>query len=241
MLNQWGRFFVFCLIATCGVVRAVCAAPTVRKFGMPTSTSDGATTNKQSMIKMSTANKIAPAVSVVKTTNTPTNNTDANAVNIVSKTPGSDGTRLSGLFHGNIIKGIGTKLSTNYGTPSNAQQSSNGATSELSQRINDLENALDAKQEALKSGNGIYIDGKTIGLSQEMANLPEKLQEINQEIDDLNEKFSVADLEQIQQIIDNIQNNTTIYDSGTQEYKRVTIVDDFDEQDFINKQQGSVK
>ncbi|MFQ6759989.1 MAG: hypothetical protein ACLRFM_01120 [Alphaproteobacteria bacterium] len=239
MLNRCGRFFVFCLIATCGVVRAVCAAPTVRKFGMPTSASDGATTNKQSMIKMSTANKIAAAVPVVKTTNTPTNNTDANAVNIVSKTPGADGARLSGLFHGNIIKGIGTKLSTNYASPSGGNTS--GATSELSQRINDLENALDAKQEALKSGNGIYIDGKTIGLSQEMANLPEKLQEINQEIDDLNEKFSGTNFEQIQQIIDNIQNNTTIYDSGTQEYKRVTIVDDFDEQDFINKQQGSVK
>ena len=233
----------FFAIVLFGVIYApgTYAAPTIKKLGgvANNTAQNSAVTDKQSMIKMSTANKIAPAGPVVKTNSGPTNNT--NAVNIVSTTSPSDGARLSGLFHGNIIKGIGTKLSTNYGTPSNTQQSSTGATSELSQRINELQVALDAKQEALKSGNGIYIDGKTIGLSQEMATLPEKLQEINQEIDELHEKFSVADLEQIQQIIDNIQNNTTIYDSGAGEYKRVTIVDSFDEQDFIDKQQGNVK
>ncbi len=239
-------FYLYCwCFVAIAVIGAVLlpdahAAPTIKKLNsqINNTTLDNATINKQTMAKMSTANKIAPSVSAVVKSDVASN---ANAVNVVSTSPASDGTRLSGLFHGNIIKGIGTKLSTNYAANSGGQQPNNSATSELSQRINELEEALDAKQEALKSGNGIYIDGKTIGLSQEMVKLPEKLQEINQEIDELHEKFNVTNLEQIQQIIDNIQNNTTIYDSGTQEYRSVTIVDSFDEQDFIDKQQGSVK
>ena len=240
MLCQYGRFFATSLIAIATLSSDAVAVPTIKKLGPGTN----ATTTKSSQIKLSTPEKIAPSVANdgAVAVNVAPATTDTRGANVVSNVAGTtaDSARLPGFFYGNIIKGIGTKLSSNYAQPSNGQ-SGGGNTSDLTQRINNLEEALDAKQETLKSGNGIYIDGKTIGLSQEMADLPGRVEEINQEIDELHDKFSGTDFEHIQQIIDNIQHNTTIYDSGTQEYKSVTIVDSFDEQDFIDKQQGSVK
>lgn len=172
-----------------------------------------------------------------------------NNTNIIGATStfdnSGDATRFPGLG-GSFTKIVSPKISQKYTTPAG---NTNNDAYEVAQRVINLEEKMLTKQEILEPGNGIDINGKTINLSEEISTLPERLDKINQEIDDLSEKIGTPDLsekyytidqtqEYVQQAVSNISipNTETIYDSGSKEYKHVTIINDFDEEDFMDKQ-----
>lgn len=233
-----GVFLVF-ILATGGVlIRPSGAAPSVKKL-------DGATNDNTNvaLTKSSTASKRAPSLRISGSAIGSSSNTTnvIKTAEMASKSPSSgDSVRLPGL-HGNLVKGIGSKLSSNY-----SKQSGGTNTSDLMQRVSDLEEKIVTKQEILESGNGIDIDGNTINLSEEILVLPEKFEVINQELDDLNEKISTTNLSEnyytidqtqdyVQKMLKNNDNSEMIYDSVAKEYKSVTIINDFDEIDFMTK------
>ncbi len=204
------------------------AAPTVKKLGDAISSNTLGTTNKQTMTKLSTKNQKTPSVRALSLSTKPTSNT-AKGTSLIKTTSQTMGTGNSGRtpgLHGNLIKGISSKLSSNYTSPTNG-----GATSDLTQRITDLESEMATKQDILEPGNGISVDGNIISLSDEMATLPEKIDTINQDIDDLNEKIEAAGLsdeyytkEQVDSIISQLSD--------------MNIVDTFVEEDFLQLVQG---
>lgn len=222
------------------------AAPTVKKIGLTLNSNNdipSSTTNtKASPIKLSNTGTVSLSVPGSGAKLDSTINNDTTIVGATQKTTDYvDSARLPGL-HGNFIKGISTKLSSNYASPAN-----NTGSSDLTQRVHYLEEELATKQGMLESGNGISIDGKTISLSAEMVALPERLEEINQEIGNLNEKIGTPGVsenyytidqtqEYVQQAVNDATKNETVYDSVTKEHKYITIVDDFDAEDFIDKQ-----
>ena len=137
-----------------------------------------------------------------------------NGTSITGSTPktvgSSNSMRISGL-HGNIVHGIGSHLSGNHTTPSGG---SGGAdTSELTQRVIALESQMATKQTTLESGDGIIIDGNTIGLSGEMAGVPERLDTIDQQISDLNDFVNITNYYTIDQTQGYLQQN--YYDKPT--------------------------
>ena len=157
------------------------AAPTVKQLGGTTINNALSKTNQESVTKSATASM--PSVRALGLSTKPaTNATNATA----TKTTGtSDSVRLSGL-HGNLVKGIGSKLSSNL----SSQPGGGGAvTSDLTQRVINLETEMANKQGILEPGEGIYIDGNTISLSDEILALSEQMEEIAQELDDLNDQF----------------------------------------------------
>ncbi len=231
-----GLFLVAALTMGGVLTHPSVAAPTVKRL-------DGATNNNVTLTKSSSASKRAPSLRISGSVSEPASKTTTSTktANTTPKNPSSgESVRLPGL-HGNLVKGIGSKLSSNY-----SQQSGGAVTSDLMQRVINLEEEVATKQKTLESGNGIDIDSNTISLSEEILVLPEKLEEINQELDNLNEKISTTNLSEnyytidqtqdyVQQIVNNAPNSEMVYDSGTKEYKSVTIINDFDEVDFMNK------
>lgn len=168
------------------------AVPTVKKLGNSANNSAyNIQNNKTTQTKSLSTGQRNPSVRIlgpsVKTTTKPISNaTVIKNQTLASGT--SDSARWSGL-HGNLIKGIGSKISQNY-TP----QTTGIGTSDLAQRINALEEQMTTKQTVLEPGDGITIDGNTIAVSEEITALPEKVATINQEIDNLSEKVDVANL-----------------------------------------------
>ncbi len=189
MLYKNWLFLAAGFISVCIFAHPSVAVPTVRKLGTSASNNVHSDIQNRSTtpVKTSTAMKRAPSVRILgpsaKTTTKAVGN--VKSVKTASTTAEStDSSRLFGL-HGNLIKGIGSKLSQNY-TP----QTSGISTSDLEQRVNALEEEMITKQEVLQPGGGLVIDGKTIGLSEEIATLPEQIEEINQKIADLNTEVS---------------------------------------------------
>ena len=246
-----GRLFLAVILLAVGVfTHPSGAVPTVNKFSSPVNNNihNNILTSKTTPIKSSTVGTLSVSGSGLNSVNK-TDTKTTNGVNVLSSTPtledSVDSVRIPGL-HSNFIKSIGAKLSSNY----TQQPSNNVGTADLTQRIIDLEEDIAKKQEMLESGNGISIDGKTISLSQEIVTLPERLDEIDQEINSLNKKiespgnpenyYTIGETQEyVQQAVSNIPGNETIYDSVAQEYKRITIVNEFSAKDFIDKQQES--
>lgn len=204
---------------------------------MNNSTQDN--TVKPTLTKLSTTANRAPSVRALTLSNKPTTTPETNTKksNSASKTTSSiNSPRLPGL-HGNLVQGIGSKLSAK-----NTPQPSGIDVSDLAQRIVDLEEEIQTKQEILESGNGIDIDGKTISLSQEIVSLPERLEEINQNIDNLNKQFdpkdyyTVGDIEQnyyTKEDIDQIVEERI--DQITPQLPDLEIVNTFDSTFLVNK------
>lgn len=229
-----GLFLVVILATGGGFIHPSVAAPTVKKIDVVSSTNSNLTPTKSS----TTSNR-APSLRISGSVGESTSKT-ANSTKTTTTKTSDDSVRLPGL-HGNLVKGIGSKLSSNY-----SQQPGGVITSDLMQRVINLEEDVATKQEYLESGDGIDIDGNTISLSEEILGLPEKLQEINQELDDLNGKIGTTSLSEnyytidqtqdyVQKIIKANGNNEMLYDSVTKEYKNVTIINHFDEVDFMKK------
>lgn len=182
-------FLVTGFVSACVLSHPSVAVPTVRKLGVSANNNVHSNIQNSSTtpVKTSTAMKRAPSVRMLGSSAKTTTKSVSNVKSVKNATSASeitDSSRLSGL-HGNLIKGIGSKLSQNY-TP----QTSGISTSDLEQRVNALEEEMTTKQEVLQPGDGLVIDGKTIGLSEEIATLPEQIEEINQKIADLNTEIS---------------------------------------------------
>ncbi len=184
MLYRNGLFLAIILVTggvwTCPSV----AAPSVKKLG-------GTIVGNFKSGTPTTINTRAPSLRTINSTTKSaslSNNSKSNTKPSPKTSSSVDSARLPGL-HGNLIKGMGSKLSANYASPTNG-----GGTSDLAQRIDNLEKEIISKQETLESGNGISINGTTISLSEEIASLPERLEEINKEIEDLDEKIDAAGL-----------------------------------------------
>ena len=154
------------------------AVPTIKKLNTSPDTSK--TVTKETLTKLSTPR--TPSVRALGLSS----GTATTAVAPTQKSVSSNDTmRLPGL-HGNLIKGLGSKLSSNI-TP---QPGGGGVvTSDLTQRVINLEAEMATKQGILDSGNGINIDGNTISLSDELASLPDKVDDLSQEITDLKQEF----------------------------------------------------
>jgi hypothetical protein len=193
MLYKNCLFLTAVFVSACVLVHSAVAVPTVRKLG------NSANNNVHNNIQPSRLQskksylpgKRGPSVRVLgtaaKATTKPVSN--VKTVKTVSKTAGSaDSSRLSGL-HGNIVKGISSKLSQSQ-TP----QPSGIDTSNLEQRVNLLEEKI-----ITKSGDGLIIDGNKITLSEEMKELPEQMAEITQKVEDLSAEFDTDNYYTIEQ------------------------------------------
>jgi predicted nuclease with TOPRIM domain len=120
--------------------------------------------------------RVAPKVAGAPTT-----------LNAKAKTTGVADTERLAAIGKNLIR---TKSMTQQ---SNVQPSS-VENSDLLRRVENLENKMGEKQDTLEAGNGIEFDGNIIGLTEEMAALPEKVTQIDEQISDLNDKVDIANL-----------------------------------------------
>ena len=188
MLRQSMVFLIFASVILGMSASPVIAAPTIKKFGINTTNNTQDNINKTSLTKL----PASPRVSSVRAFGLSDSQANTNnSINIAAKpvTP-NNSMRLSAL-HNSVIKGLSSKLST-----SSAQQQQqqpvvdNPITSDLEQRVMNLETEVSTKQETLESGDGIIFDGKTISLTNEIMTLPDEIDEINQELDNLNEKIN---------------------------------------------------
>ena len=184
------RLFFAVVLITAGVLaRPLMAAPTVKKLSGATSDSFA---GKGTPARTSILTQRAPSLRLSGTTTKSALQTtnDTKNTNTASKSQNAtNSARLPGL-HGNLMKGLASKLATN------GQSSSGGNdNSELLQRIIDLEADMATKQETLEPGDGIDINGATIRLTEDITNLPDRIDTISQDIDDLNEKIEAAGLD----------------------------------------------
>ena len=179
------------VLATGGILaRPAMSAPFVKKIGVATNNTQTNVGNDTSAKTSATPQQRAPSlrVSGSATESGPKGTGDSGSAS--SKMTGTaNSARLSGL-HGNLVKGIGSKLSSNYPTP----QPVAPGTPDLTQRVIDLESEMATKQEILEPGDGIDIKGNTISVSEGILALPGQMDGLAQEIDDLNDKFDAAGL-----------------------------------------------
>ena len=206
LLNK--LFFLVGLASSVSLTCPVMAVPSVRILGNATGgksygvARDGTAkkTNMQSVGSSKRVSSVHVPVSVAKSASNVSS--VAKVTNIAPQ--GGNNVRLSGL-RGNVIKGVGSKLSSNY---TSHHENSSGDTSDLEQRIAHLETRVASKQDALEFGDGINVDEhNTIGLSQELVGLPEIVEELNQQIDGLSQQIDEATLPENYYTADYIQQN----------------------------------
>ena len=188
MLRQSVVFLIFASIILGMSASPVIAAPTIKKFGINTTNNTQDNISKKNLTKLP-ANPRASSVRAFGLSNSQA--TPDNSINIAAKPVNNNNSMRLSALHNSVIKGLSSKLST-----SSAQQQQqqpvvdNPITSDLEQRVMNLETEVSTKQETLESGDGIIFDGKTISLTNEIMTLPDEIDEINQEIDNLNQKIS---------------------------------------------------
>ena len=112
----------------------------------------------------------------------------------------------------------------------------------LTDRVQDLEAGIENKQDALSAGTGLVLEDNTMYLSDDIAQLPSQLDDMQDEIDT---KVTQAQVNttlnnslgnyytkyEVQNILNDITGSDvkTIYDYATGERKYVTVVDTFNE------------
>lgn len=151
-------------ILVMGICPAV-AAPTVKNLGNATSSAYADTRGSQVTQSPSTV-KRASSIRTVSAVSKPTAKVASNTNGVISTpevTNSVDSVRAPGL-HGNIAKGIGSKLSSSY----TSQPQNSGVNPSVSeQRIDALEAEIAAKQDKLVSsdivetGNGVMVTSVT--------------------------------------------------------------------------------
>ena len=222
------RLFFAVVLTVAGVFTSPSmSAPTIKKIGDATNSN---LLNKDTQVRLPLSNQRASSLRLSgATTKSASKLSDnKNGAKTSYKPANAAGSaRLSGL-HGNLFKGLGSKISSSVSSQPGGGDS---VTTDLTQRVIDLEAAIVTKQENLEAGNGISITNNTISLTDEMATLPDKIDTINQDIDDLNEKIEAAGLsdeyytkEQVDSIISQLSD--------------MNIVDTFVEEDFLQLVQG---
>lgn len=184
-MYQKRLFFAVALITAGVLAHPLMAAPTVKKLGGVDSSTF---LDKDTQVRTPILNQRAPSLRLSGPTGKSTTKTNNNIKTTSKTTNTADSARLPGL-HGNLMKGISSKLVANKDA-----QPSDDKTSGLTQRIIDLEADMATKQETLEPGDGIDINGATIRLTEDITNLPDRIDTISQDIDDLNEKIEAAGL-----------------------------------------------
>ena len=178
----------------------------------PNTTTTGSTTSMGGMSRSTSSFGRAPSL---KTNTTTVKNGNTNSW---SKSMNSvDSARMSGL-HGNIGKGINSKISSSQ-TSSSGGGSGSSSTSDLERRITNLETEISTKQGILRSGEGIDVSGTTISVSEEIANLPTTMSEISQEVDSLQSALSDGDgglisVSDLQSTVNELEAASQIYQAG---------------------------
>lgn len=109
---------------------------------------------------------------------------------------------------------------------------------DLADRVQDLEDGIEIKQDTLVAGPGVVLEDNTISLSEDFAQLPSQMDEMQGEIDT---KVTQADVNnslnnyytkyEVQNILNDMTGSDvkTIYDYATGQRKYVTVVDNFNE------------
>ena len=183
-MYQKRLFFAVALIMAGVLAHPLMAAPTVKKLGGVDSSTF---LDKDTQVRTPILNQRAPSLRLSSATTK--SSTITGGTKTASKSQNAtDSARLPGL-HGNLMKGISSKLVANKDA-----QPSGDKTSGLTQRIIDLEADMATKQETLEPGDGIDINGAMIRLTEDITNLPDRIDTISQDIDDLNEKIEAAGL-----------------------------------------------
>ena len=102
----------------------------------------------------------------------------------------------------------------------------------LTDRVVQLENKIDEKQQELTAGDGIVIENDVISVDSSLTELPDKLED---KVDATYLSDYYYTKTEVDQAIENqeIQSNDTIYDAATGERTYVSVVDVFDT-DILN-------
>ena len=178
------------------------AVPTVKKLGM--SSSGNIQNNKLTPSKPSasaakistTSDQRTPSVRLGVSYAKPTVKTVGNTKISSAKTVSGANTKAANVADAERLSVIRKHLiNGNVGTSSGVTpQSQSVETDNMLKRIVALEEQMLNKQEILEAGDGIVIDNKTIAVSEELGDLPEKVSEIDQKISGLDNKVDVANL-----------------------------------------------
>ncbi len=211
-------FFVLLLVTGGLLSYPSTAASTIKKIGGIANNDASGDVTKQSMIKLTTTTPSANTLSLSS------QNRDSNTATTLNS---ATSPRLPGL-HSNIVKNIGAKLTANSDGQSNGGNGnksdlslssklsgnviSTSNKSDLAQRVLVLESEMSNKQDILAAGDGISIDDSTIGLTSEYASLPDAVDDINAELDDLNERIQAVELTDLEPIISQLSNISIVKD-----------------------------
>lgn len=207
----------FASLCMCLVVSNAVAAPTVKRLGMASTSSGGANVTPGKAV--STSN--LPRASSVRSTAT-----SAKPVTITKNVSSnnSDNVTTSRLAVGKYLHNKGVESGVIKPATSSAEIQSDDITN-LTNRVVQLENKIDEKQQELSAGDGIIIENDVISVDSSINELPNKVDEIADQLDaDYYTKTEVNQLIEAQEI----ESTDTIYDSETGERIYVSIVDDFD-------------
>ena len=203
--------FGLCLIASNAV-----AAPTVKKLGggtsfgntnaVSTKATDGQNLSRASSIRSVSAN-VKPATITKKVSDKENNNVITSRLTVGKY-----------LHNKGVASGI-IKPNASY-----AESQSNEIVN-LTDRVVQLENQMDGKQQVLSAGDGIVIENNVISVDTAVNTLPDKVETITEQLDEnYYTKSEVKQLIETQEIT----GTDTIYDSETGERIYVSIVDNFD-------------
>lgn len=211
-------FFVLLLVTGGLLSYPSMAASTIKKIGGIAHNDVSGDVTKQSMIKLTTTTPSANTLSLSS------QNRDSNTATTLNS---ATSPRLPGL-HSNIVKNIGAKLTANSDGQSNGGNGnksdlslssklsgnviSTSNKSDLAQRVLVLESEMSNKQDILAAGDGTSIDDSTISLTSEYASLPDAVDDINAELDDLNERIQAVELTDLEPIISQLSNISIVKD-----------------------------
>ena len=209
------RMFVM-VFALCLMISNAVAAPTVKRLGGTStysSTSNitsGKVADTQKLSRASSVRSVSANIKPVTITKNVSEKTDSNIT-------------TSRLSIGKYLHNKGVASGVIKPNDSSAIIQSDTITN-LTDRVVQLENQMDEKQQVLSAGNGIIIENDVISVDVAVNDLPDKVETITEQLDE-----NYYTKTEIEQIIENqdIQNNDTVYDVATGERKYVSIVNDF--------------
>lgn len=223
-------FLPVTLVLSLGVMPGAIAAPSVRVLGQKTAGSG----NTVQTVKRVDANQLSRAASVrntgtvVKpvsiTKNTVTKTTTEN------KVPSESAARLS---IGKYIHSTGVKngVIKPNGSASGVSPSS-GDVVVLTERIDDIDARVEAKQDRLEAGDGIVISDNVISVDTSVGDLSGRVDTLEEQVSG---KADTSDFEAYKNEVNAtineyfVESNDTVYDAVSGERKYVTMAYEFDE------------
>lgn len=226
------RFLSGFLMASILGAVAANAAPTVKRLGTNTVRIGGNTTTTN--VNTSTVSPVSSTQRLSSIRKTPNGTTTPITVNksITTQNTTNEDARL-GLGKYIHATGIATG-NIKPATPATTPGVSSNDFINLTDRVSDLESALELKQNTLTVGNGLTLENNTLGLNSDVSQISEKLDTLQSQLDG---KVSTTELDEnyynkyeVYDIINNraVEEVDTIFDMGSGTRRYVSIVDIFD-------------